>query len=76
VTSLQTGEMWIPVNPEWRTENDLGAMAQGDRHFVVFQRADSMPGTTLRLRITCESDQGTWTIYREVKFTPPPFAIR
>jgi hypothetical protein len=71
VSALQIGEAWIPLNPQWRTEGDLGPMALGDRRFVPYQRADPWPGSTLRLRITCDSDQDTWTIHREVDISPP-----
>jgi hypothetical protein len=71
VSALQIGEAWIPISPQGRTQGDLGPMAQGDRHLVPYQRADPWPGSTLRLRITCTNNQGTWTIHREVEISPP-----
>jgi hypothetical protein len=67
VGALQFGETWF-------TEGDLGPVAAGARRFIAIRRNVPMPGTVLRLRLTCENDQGGWTIFREVEFTPPPMA--
>jgi hypothetical protein len=64
----------LKIGESWYTEGDLGPMAAGARRFIAIRRNVPMPGTTLRLRLTCQNNQGTWTIYREVEFTPPPMA--
>jgi hypothetical protein len=68
VGALQIGE-------GWSTEGDLGPMELGERRLIPIRRNKPMPGTTLRLRLTCQNNQGTWPIYREVEFTPPPMAM-
>jgi hypothetical protein len=75
VSVLRINQAWIPISPDSPTGGHLGAIPLGDRRFVAYQRADPMPGNTLRLRLTCANDQGAWTIYREVKFTPGPFFV-
>jgi hypothetical protein len=65
VGALQIGEAWS-------TEGDLGPMELGERRLIPIRRNKPMPGTTLRLRLTCEIDRDSWPIYREVRFTPPP----
>jgi hypothetical protein len=68
VGALQIGEAWS-------TEGDIGPMQLGERRLVLIRRNVPMPGTTLRLRLTCENDGGTWTIHKDVEFTPPPMAM-
>jgi hypothetical protein len=66
----------LKLGDEWVTSGDLGPLAVGDRRLLLYRRPEQ-PGSDaiLRLRLTCSSAGGSWTVPAEVYITPEPFVF-
>jgi hypothetical protein len=72
VGALYFGGAEFPIETGSTIEAGLGSMVLGDRRCVTYQPLDPVPSDfTLRFRITCTNDRGTWSIHREIDILPP-----